>query len=70
MVSYQFRLELILAFLCTAVLGMLPLALRDDDPDATAWILAIAGVSGVLALVGILNAWRSGKALYSLESVS
>ncbi|MFF1572830.1 hypothetical protein ACFVWR_08790 [Leifsonia sp. NPDC058292] len=70
MVSYQFRLELIFAFLCTALLGMLPLTVRDDDPVAAAWLIGLAAGCGVLAIVGILNAWRSGKALYSLESVS
>jgi len=70
MVSYQFRLELVFAFLCTALLGMLPLAARDDDPVAAAWLVGLAAACGVLALVGIFSAWRSGKALYSLESVS
>jgi hypothetical protein len=82
-VSYQFRFELWFAFGCGAMLGTLPLvfhAAADDCyladcipvPDAgwLAWIVCIAVGCAALALLGCLNAWRSGKALFSGESVS
>jgi len=43
--------------------------LRVDQAWLTT-VLWVVGVSAVLSLVGILNAWRSGKSLYCLESVS
>jgi len=85
MFSYQFRLELWFAFISAGTLGTLPALYRSAARfcgDATsgcvlrvdrAWlttVLWVVGVSAVLALVGILNSWRSGKSLYSLESVS
>ncbi len=43
------------------------------SPSCEESVLVLGGArrcSEVLALVGILNAWQSGKSLYSLESVS
>ena len=82
-VSYQFRFELWFAFGCGAVLGTIPLLYQsaaDDcyqagcvlavDTGWLAWIVWIAAGCAALALIGCLNAWRSGKSLYSGESVS
>lgn len=82
-VSYRFRLELWLAFISGAVLGTVPLvylSAADDcytescvlvpDPAVLGLIAAGAAGSAALALIGSLNAWRSGKSLYSGESVS
>lgn len=82
-VSYQFRFELWFAFGCGAALGTIPLihqSAADDcyasdcipvlDAGWLAWILWIAAGCAALALLGCLNAWRSGKSLYSGESVS
>ncbi len=85
MFSYQFRLELWFAFISAGTLGTLPAlyrsAARHCGGDISgcvlridhAWlttVLWVVGVSAALSLVGILNSWRSGKSLYSLESVS
>lgn len=82
-VSYQFRLELWFGFLSGAILGAIPLVFlsaADDcytescvpvpDPALLGLIIASAAACAALALVGSLNAWRSGKSLYSGESVS
>lgn len=82
-VSYRFRFELWFAFGFGAILGTIPLVYRTaaercftetcvlvPDPDWLAWIFWIALGSGVLALLGCLNGWRSGKQLESGESVS
>ena len=82
-VSYQFRFELWFAFGCGAILGTLPLVVQaaaDDcytsdcvpvlDAGWLAWIVWIAVGCAALALLGSLNAWRSGKSLFSGESVS
>lgn len=81
--SYQFRFELWFAFGCGAALGTIPLLYQLGAescytaecvpvPDAAilAWIFWIAGGCAAVALIGCLNAWRSGKSLYSGESVS
>ncbi|MDJ0349141.1 hypothetical protein [Cryobacterium sp. PH29-G1] len=81
--SYRFRFELWFAFGFGAILGTIPLVYQSaadacytatcipvPDPAWQAWILWIAVCSGALALIGSLNAWRSGKSLYSGESVS
>ena len=81
--SYQFRVELWFAFGCGASLGTIPLLYQLGAescytaecvavPDETllAWILWIAAGCAGLALIGCLNAWRSGKSLYSGESVT
>lgn len=82
-VSYRFRFELWFAFLSGLVLGALPLVYLSamDDcytqscvpvPDPALLALVVVGAAGfaALALIGCLNAWRSGKSLYSGESVS
>lgn len=82
-VSYQFRLELWFGFLSAAILGAIPLAVlsaADDcytescvpapDPALLGLILGSAAASAALAVIGSLNAWRSGESLYSGESVS
>lgn len=82
-VSYRFRFELWFGFLSGLILGALPLlylAAMDDcytelcvpvaDPTLLMLVLAAAAGFAALALVGSLNAWRSGKSLYSGESVS
>lgn len=82
-VSYRFRFELWFAFLSGLILGTLPLvslAAMDDCytencvpvPDQAVLVLVAVGAAGfaALALIGCLNAWRSGKSLYSAESVS
>ncbi|QYF72691.1 hypothetical protein [Cryobacterium sp. PAMC25264] len=81
--SYRFRFELWFAFGFGAILGTIPLVYQsaaDDcytqscavvpDPAWLAWILWIAAGCAALAVIGCLNAWRSGKSLYSGESVS
>ena len=81
--SYQFRFELWFAFGCGAILGTLPLVYQTAadhcygascvpvlDQGWLAWIFWIAAGCAALALLGCLNAWRSGKSLYSAESVS
>lgn len=81
--SYQFRFELWFAFGCGAVLGTIPLVYQlaaescytaecVPVPDAgpLAWILWSAAGCAAIALIGCLNAWRSGESLYSGESVS
>ncbi len=81
--SYRFRFELWFAFGFGAILGTIPLVYQSaadncytascaivPDPSWLAWILWIAVGTGALALLGSLNAWRSGKSLYSGESVS
>lgn len=82
-VSYRFRFELWFAFGFGAILGTIPLVYQSaadncytascaivPDPAWLAWIAWIAVGTGALALIGSLNAWRSGKSLYSGESVS
>jgi hypothetical protein len=82
-VSYRFRFELWFAFGCGAILGTIPLVYQSaaescyteacvlvPDPAWLTWIAWIAIGSGALALIGSLNAWRSGKLLESGESVS
>lgn len=82
-VSYRFRLELWFAFGCGAILGTIPLVYQAaaercytasctivPDPAWLSWITWIAVGTGVIALLGCLNAWRSGKSLYSGESTS
>ncbi|WP_158865635.1 hypothetical protein [Leifsonia sp. AG29] len=67
-VSHRFRLELVLAFAAGALVGLLPVVAADAS--AALWITVAAAACAVLALAGILSAWRSGEPLYRLESLT
>lgn len=71
LLSYQARLELILAFLAVGTVGLLPFAFADTDgvPGFVPAVMIGAAVVLVLALVIAANAWRSGRALTAAESL-
>ncbi|SKC59023.1 hypothetical protein ACUWEX_12180 [Okibacterium fritillariae] len=71
LVSYQGRLELVLAFLAVGTLGLLPFAFADEEGVAS-YVPAVmigAVVTLVIALVIAANSWRSGRALTAGESL-